>query len=280
MGRNDENQSGDNAFDPFDFLAKRADSPRVLRNIPLFPLNTVLFPEMALPLHIFEPRYRLMIDECMRENAPFGVVLIQEGAEAFEQAEPYKVGTLARITEVARLDDGRFLLNTIGTQRFKLLRVGNDKPYMTGDVEIWPDGELHTYGEDLTDLMIGARRAFEAYLDVLMALARKQIEGLTIPDDAATLSYLVPNWLRIDLEEKQRLLEMDAPDTRLRAEIEALQQQTEFFQNVKRRTDETGGIDPTVLAEEFGIEIEEEEEEDAPSSDVQSFDLGDHFSRN
>ena len=276
MGRDDENQSG--AFDPFDFLAKRSDQPRVLRDVPLFPLNTVLFPEMALPLHIFEPRYRLMINECVRDNAPFGVVLIQEGAEAFGQAEPYRVGTLARITEVARLDDGRFLLNTVGAERFRLLRFSTEKPYMTGDVEIWPDGELRTYGEDLHDLLNTVRIAFEAYLDVLMALARKKIEGLTIPDDAATLSYLIPNWLRIDLEDKQKLLEMDAPDTRLRAEIDALRQQTEFFQNIKQRTDDEGGFDPSAFIEE--LEIETEEEEDAPASDTQSFDLGDHFSRN
>ncbi|HXL19893.1 MAG TPA: LON peptidase substrate-binding domain-containing protein, partial [Streptosporangiaceae bacterium] len=74
--------------------------------LPLFPLNVVLFPHMALPLHVFEPRYRKMIGDCLEEGHSFGVVAIREGRET-GPATPYGVGTLAKIVRIDRLDDGR-----------------------------------------------------------------------------------------------------------------------------------------------------------------------------
>src|SRR3954453_11337770 len=91
----------------------------VPEEIPLFPLNTVLFPGMPLPLHIFEPRYREMIGACVRDERPFGVVLIKEGREVGEAAMPFEVGTLAKIVGVERLDDGRMNVVTVGTDRFR-----------------------------------------------------------------------------------------------------------------------------------------------------------------
>src|SRR5437867_11375125 len=74
--------------------------------LPLFSLNVVLFPGEQLPLHIFEPRYRLMINECYEEEKPFGVVLVQPQSE-FLQEEPYSIGTMAEIEALDRLEDGR-----------------------------------------------------------------------------------------------------------------------------------------------------------------------------
>ena len=157
-------------------------------DVPIFPLNTVLFPQMVLPLHIFEQRYRLMISECLKNNTPFGVVLLQDGDEVQEmeesnQARPSAVGTLARITEVAKLDDGRMLLTTVGTERFRLMEYRSDKPYMTGDIEIWSDepvdqNQVQTELAEIRDL-------FQSYLKILMELAGKQIQGLEIPDEPA-----------------------------------------------------------------------------------------------
>src|SRR5205814_5524803 len=84
----------------------------------LFPLNTVLFPGMPLPLHIFEERYKLMIGRCLEEERPFGVVLIQSGPEVGGTAVPHRVGTTAHIAAVRRLDDGRMNLIAIGQERF------------------------------------------------------------------------------------------------------------------------------------------------------------------
>src|SRR6266516_6539957 len=104
--------------------------------IPLFPLNTVLFPGMPLPLHIFEPRYREMIGLCSTEDRPFGVVLIREGVEVGEPAVPFEVGTMARIIGVDRMPDGRMNIITVGTRRFRLLGYTTEKkPYIVGDVE-------------------------------------------------------------------------------------------------------------------------------------------------
>src|SRR5829696_6475181 len=104
--------------------------------VPVFPLNTVLFPGMPLPLHIFEPRYREMIGACTRDEKPFGVLLIQEGPEVGPGAVPFKVGTLARIVDVNQFPDGRLNIVTVGTHRFRLLNLSADKQsYFVGDVE-------------------------------------------------------------------------------------------------------------------------------------------------
>src|SRR5438046_1437349 len=88
--------------------------------LPLFPLNTVLFPGMPLRLHIFEERYRLMIGECVERKQPFGVVLIKAGREVGEPAEPRGVGTTALIAAMSRMDDGRMNLVAVGQERFRI----------------------------------------------------------------------------------------------------------------------------------------------------------------
>jgi Lon protease-like protein len=217
----------------------------VLKDVPLFPLDTVLFPQMILPLHIFEPRYRLMIGECLKHNTPFGVILLQEGPSVIEtetpdapgEPVPYKVGTLAKITEVVKLEDGRMLITAIGTERFRLLSYHQQKPYMMGDIEIWPDEEALDTPSVMDTLVYQVRTAFEAYLKVLMDLAGKQIEGLEIPPDPTILSYLGPNWLQIGSTDKQRLLEISLVGERLREENIILQRETEFLRLIKERAE-------------------------------------------
>src|SRR5258708_15079392 len=108
------------------------------QELPLFPLGTVLFPGMALPLHIFEERYKLMISECVRESRPFGVVLIRSGRETGADAKLYEVGTTAHITQVERLGDGRMNIATLGYNRFRITGTQRTKPYITGLVEDFP----------------------------------------------------------------------------------------------------------------------------------------------
>ena len=109
-----------------------------LRELPLFPLNTVLFPSLPLPLHIFEERYRLMIGSCIVTDNLFGVCLIKEGVEVGGPAEPFEIGTVAKISEVQREQDGRMNLMTFGTQRFKLLEITQREPYLIGRVQLLP----------------------------------------------------------------------------------------------------------------------------------------------
>src|SRR5206468_11650777 len=93
------------------------DRPPGVMILPLFPLHTVLFPGMALPLHIFEARYRLMINECLSASTPFGIVLIDAGHEVGEPAVPHTIATTAHIAGAARLPDGRLNMEVVGQQR-------------------------------------------------------------------------------------------------------------------------------------------------------------------
>src|SRR5690606_41265145 len=99
-----------------------------LYSLPLFPLNTVLFPGMTLPLHIFEPRYRVMIKRCLKLNRPFGVVLIRVGNEVGGSAVPHDIGTSAYITHAQPLDNVRINIQTLGYKRFRLVTIEQDKP--------------------------------------------------------------------------------------------------------------------------------------------------------
>src|SRR5687768_13022946 len=115
-----------------------------LRRIPIFPLNVVLFPGMLLPLHIFEPRYRQMIRECLESDRTFGVCLIRSGQEVGGPAAPYTTGTTCEIVSVAHLDEGRMNLVTVGGQRFEIRRLFSERPYLEAEIEILPepdDGE-------------------------------------------------------------------------------------------------------------------------------------------
>ena len=213
-----------------------------MTDVPLFPLQTVLFPQMILPLHIFEMRYRLMISECLKTEQAFGVILLQDGDEvqetpqATQPAQPCQVGTLAKITGVVKLEDGSMLLTTVGTERFRLLEYYTHKPYMTGDIDLWPDMAFDASQAQAEVSQV--RSAFETYLRVLMELAGKQVEGLDIPFEPAELSYLVPNWLHISTNDKQRLLEAPDPQTRLQAERVILTEEARFLTMIKQKADE------------------------------------------
>ena len=106
------------------------------RQLPLFPLNVVLFPDALLPLHIFEERYKLMVQRCLDADSQFGVVLIKLGSDVGEPAEPYSVGTVAKIVQVQRLDDGRMLMNVSGQDRFRITEITQVRPYIEGQVEV------------------------------------------------------------------------------------------------------------------------------------------------
>lgn len=248
----------------------------VFKDVPLFPLDTVLFPQMILPLHIFEPRYREMISECLKNNTPFGVVLLKQGPSVIEtglpdapgEPIPHDFGTLAKITEVVKLEDGRMLITTVGTERFRLLTYHREKPYMTGDIEIFPDSPA---GENADGLVSEVSHAFEAYLKILMELAGKQIEGLEIPTDSVVLSYVVPNWLQIGNADKQKLLESTSTSTRLGEELNLLQRETEFLRRIKEHADREG---------ESGQEPEENKATEMPLDQNVTYDLGSRFSKN
>lgn len=213
----------------------------ILKDVPLFPLELVLFPQMALPLRIFEVRYRQMINECIENDAPFGVVLlqsgdsVQEGHLQPEAPEPFKVGTLARITEVSHLEEGGMMITTVGTERFRLLEYRTDRPYMTGDIELWPDEPEELEPGVLQETASRVTLVFEKYLRILMELAGKRIQSLDIPAEAEMLSFLIPNWLYITAQDKQMLLEAPGLRIRLENELHLLEAETAFFEKIKAK---------------------------------------------
>ena len=188
-------------------------------NLRLFPLQTVLFPGMRMPLHIFEERYRTMIRECIEEDAPFGVVLIREGAEIGGGAIPHNTGTTARITQVEYLDDGRMNIFSIGAQRFRISKINTDRDYLTGEVEIIEQ-------QDSTDaahaLMSKAQELFNAYLKTYLAIGDQWSRGVTLPADPAEAADYIAARTDTMAEIKQRWLEELSPESRLAQELEVI----------------------------------------------------------
>ena len=103
--------------------------------IPLFPLNVVLFPHQPLPLHIFEPRYKVLVKDCLANDQDFGVLLVHQG-------QLVQNGTCARIENIfERYEDGRLKILTLGKSRFRVKKVLEGKPYLEGEVEFWDDDQ-------------------------------------------------------------------------------------------------------------------------------------------
>lgn len=172
-------------------------------DLPLFPLNTVLFPGMVLPLHIFEERYKLMIDRCLDEERPFGVVLIREGKEVGPGAVPHPIGTTAMIAQASQLEDGRWNIITIGGERFRLHSLRYDLPYLVGSAEPWPltgadTGRAHTQVEPVQAL-------FRHYLSLLVQAQGHRIE-VEVPDEPRLLALVIAIALQLPMPQKQQLL--------------------------------------------------------------------------
>jgi Lon protease-like protein len=206
-----------------------------VHELPLFPLNVVLFPGMALPLHVFEERYKEMVGRCIEANEGFGVVLIREGQEVGEPADPFDVGTVARIASVERLPDGRMNLVTVGTRRFRCVEHVQERPYRVARVTWLDDDELPAGECDA--LAAEVRAAVEEYLRAVYALAEQPRRAITFPDDVAMLSFQVGAVLQIAAPERQRLLEETATDARLRQELVFLRRETRLLQMLLSRRD-------------------------------------------
>lgn len=188
-------------------------------DLRLFPLNTVLFPGMRMPLHIFEERYRIMIRECIEEDAPFGVLLIKAGAEAGSGAVPHDVGTVARIIQVEYLEDGRMNIFTMGDERFRIVAINTTQPYLRGEVS-----ELQQ--EPATDSAYAAlpraRQLFDDYLKTYLALGDQWTRGVFLPENPADAADYMAARMDIGPDAKQELLAQLNPEARIRRELEIL----------------------------------------------------------
>jgi Lon protease-like protein len=189
--------------------------------LPMFPLGTVLFPHAALPLHIFEERYRALAETCLRADGRFGVVLIERGYEVGGGDTRFGVGTVARIVDAARTPDGRYLLAAVGTERFRIRKWLDDDPF--------PRAEIDMIGEPkrVPDLAGARKIEVQRLLGRVLALSA-ELGDATAPMDAARLaddpvraSFEAAAAAPIGPLDSQRLLELDDPGLRFDA-LEAL----------------------------------------------------------
>lgn len=177
--------------------------------VPIFPLNTVLFPGGPLPLRIFEPRYIDMVSHCMKANSPFGVLLIREGSEA-GLATTHEVGTLARIADWYQGSDGILGVTAIGEQRFRLLASERQNDGLNvGEVELIAAEEPRALPGEYQEL----QQILAHVLDDLGRLYESQSREY---DDAVWVTYRLLEILPIDLEQKQKSLESSDTDARLK----------------------------------------------------------------
>ena len=174
--------------------------------LPLFPLNTVLFPGVPVFLHIFEERYKEMINDCIARREPFGVVLIEKGEETGESAEPHEIGCSAEIIQVERLDDGRMNIVAVGRDRFRILSTNVERAYLQGQVENLEvrvkasKMTLETARADLQELLT-------EYVNMLREISEVRVNWEELPTDPLELGYLAAYVLQVTPQQKQELLD-------------------------------------------------------------------------
>jgi uncharacterized protein len=173
--------------------------------LPLFPLNTVLFPGMPLNLHIFEGRYKKMIRSCLETERPFGVTLIRSGQEAFgPPAETHEIGCTARIIDVEHLDEGRMNIVVRGEARFRIVSIKQDKPYLLALVEDFP---LHDFSDlELNQPVNKLLPWVKRYMQILGRLSEVELITRELPQEPLVLAYLAAVLLQIPPDQKQDLL--------------------------------------------------------------------------
>jgi Lon protease-like protein len=178
--------------------------PEETQEIPLFPLDIVLFPGMALPLRIFEQRYRLMVDACLEGNRQFGVLLAKPPQVSLSQTTAYPVGTAALITHVDTREDGDLEIQTAGTERFRVLHIVHTEPFAVGRIEPFPLEQVHSPA--VMPQVTSAGSLFVRYLRLVAEVLGTIIQVEEAPRDASSLAYLIGIALQVSMEEKQGLL--------------------------------------------------------------------------
>jgi len=203
--------------------------------LPLFPLNTVLVPGLVMPLHIFEPRYRELVEELLAEPEEdareFGIIAVRDGKDIDRDgiAALYPVGIATILRQAERLKDGRFDIVTTGSRRFRVLGIDTSQPLIRGEVEFLDDPT------DAADALIAedVSRRFHAYRGALSgqvaAVEEESPEAGSLddlPDDPTVLSYLVTAAMVLPTGERQDLLAAESTGERLQLARALLRRET------------------------------------------------------
>lgn len=197
-----------------------------LEELPLFPLHTVLFPYAQLQLHVFEDRYREMVQRCLEFDRPFGIVLIREGSEVGGQAAPYMVGTAVRILKTIPYSDGRMDIHVEGERRFRIRELDEEtEPYLVGRVEPVIELEVDESDENM-ELFGEAKMQFEQLIQKIFARQEFNV-SVKLPTDPVVLSFTIANMLHMENLAKQRLLETTDTVERVATLMPILQMQSQ-----------------------------------------------------
>jgi Lon protease-like protein len=202
--------------------------------LPLFPLGTVLYPGLLLPLNIFEERYRQLVRDLLDGPEPrrFGVIAIRKGRETGVDGVSalHEVGCTATLREVAEQDDGRFHLVTVGTQRFRLASLDDTRPYLQGEVELLDEEVGDEAAAGLAAQAV--RRGFRGYVEALASRESVEVIVPELPDEPLLLSYLVAASMILDLPVRQQLLAEPDAERRLGAERALLARETMMLRSL------------------------------------------------
>ncbi len=180
--------------------------------LPMFPLGSVLVPSAGLPLHVFEPRYRALVADCLAGDREFGVVLIERGSEVGGNDVRTSVGTVARIVEAVELPDGRWTVVAVGVRRIRVLDWIPDDPYPAAEVEDWPDPDPGVgHAEAVQGVLVRLRRCLALAAEAGDRTAPATIELSEDPVLAVHQASIVAPLGPLD---QHRLLAATTPDER------------------------------------------------------------------
>jgi Lon protease-like protein len=182
----------------------------LVESLPLFPLETVLFPGMVMSLHIFEERYRALLADRADDDPIFGVVLTRTGREVFDQPSIHQVGTAASLLDIVRYDDGRADIAVRGGRRFQVREGHWDTGYLTAVIE-WldEDGPAPSTTYEINQVRDEVQQAFDGYLDALARMLGVELERGSMGNDPAQVAYAICSLMPLPAAQRQRLLEAD-----------------------------------------------------------------------
>ena len=217
--------------------------------LPHFPLHTVLYPHLPLPIHVFEERYRAMAADILADGSMYAgrfvVSMITDGREVGEDAQTQAIGTICEVRNAERFPDGRWLLLVVGIARAHLSGVDRSGPYATVEADQLPERE----GSGAVELRPAVQRALDAYLTTVKRFVARHasvgehsqeprdvtatldqvLKPIQLPEDPVAASYAVAGVLQVELVRKQQLLELPDAAARLRAELDLLRREVRLL---------------------------------------------------
>jgi|LSQX01.1.fsa_nt_gb Lon protease-like protein len=213
----------------------------ILEDLPIIPLNSVLFPGAPTTLYIHEERYRKMLQDIVKSDGYFGVALLRAGKEVGGPGIPHDIGTIARVSEVVKLPDGSSMVLAVGGPRFRIRAILSAMPIVRADVELVEDANSHEAEDSAGAAM--ARSELLELMELVLRTMGSDEAPLEVPRDETELSWAIAANLQMRLGRQQEILEMDTPAKRLTAVIPVLRKEIRHYRVMaaaRRKLEELG----------------------------------------